>query len=108
MDSEKKHFERVKELSAFERETVILFNEAEPNAVLATSSKSMMNKLMKIADEFDEFKLTRVDEWGAEFTFPKTHVSIRKPRAMTPEQKSAAAQRLEQIRMRIQKNREKS
>lgn len=108
LDLEKKPFSRVNELSAYERETVILFNEAEPNAVIATASKSMANKLFALSKEFDEFKLVKMDEWGAEFSIPKKRITIRKPVAMTDEQKSAAAQRLEQVRKRIEDNRKKT
>ena len=61
-----------------ERETVIIFNEAEPDASIWTASETMYGKLLKLG-----YKPTEESDRSATFHVPKRLVAVRKTRKIT-------------------------
>ena len=72
-------------LSAYERETIILFNETSEPAEVFTYNKKMIRKLDKLAQKFpDEFKL-KADNGAGGMTYivPKNRILISTPKRKT-------------------------
>ena len=89
-------------LSRYEQETVVNYIAGEQTATLYTRDKAVMRKLdTLIADFPDTYRLTGQDEVSKTYSFPKSYVSYRKPRAISKEQRERARQ------MMIERNREK-
>ena len=90
-------------LSRYEQETVVNYNAGEQTATLYTRDKAVMRRLDKLVANFpDTYKLTGQDEVSKTYSFPKSYVSYRKPRAVSTEQRERARQ------MMITKNKAKS
>ena len=90
-------------LSRYEQETVVNYNAGEQTATLYTRDKVTMRKLDTLVANFpDTYKLTGQDEVSKTYSFPKSYVSYRKPRAISTEQRERARQ------MMITKNKAKS
>ena len=89
-------------LSRYEQETIVNYNAGEQTATLYTRDRAVMRKLDTLVADFPEtYKLTGQDEISKTYSFPKSHVSYRKPRAVSAEQRERARQ------MMIVKNKEK-
>ena len=89
-------------LSRYEQETIVNYNAGEQTATVYTRDKTVMRKLDTLVDDFpDTYKLTGQDEVSKTYSFPKSHVSYRKPRAVSTQQRERARQ------MMIERNREK-
>lgn len=83
-------------LSNYERETIINFNEGEQVASVYTHSRKLQNKLNKLVPERPDIKIVNQgDEW-AEYEVPKSWIKVSPPRQVnyTDEQKAAMAERL--------------
>ncbi len=92
----------IMKLSRYEQETVINYNAGEQTATLYTRDKAAMRKLDTLVADFpDTYKLAGQDEVSKTYSFPKSHVSYRKPRVVSTEQRERARQ------MMIAKNKEK-
>ena len=80
--------------AAYEKETVINFNNAEQNAscyILNTHKRQM---LLNLAEEYpDDVKIISKRDDMVEVTFPKKWVKIRPPRKLTEEQRVNAVER---------------
>lgn len=66
-------------LTKYERETVIVFNEAEPNAELYTCSSVTMRKMDALVAADDRFSVIKQDEVSKTYKFPKKYFKVRKP-----------------------------
>ncbi len=89
-------------LSRYEQETIVNYNAGEKTATLYTRDKAVMRKLDTLVADFpDTYKLTKQDEVSTTYSFPKSYISYRKPRAVSSEQRERAGQ------MMIEKNRKK-
>ena len=89
-------------LSRYELETIVNYNAGEQTATLCTRDKAVIRKLdMLVADYPDTYKLIGQDEVSKTYSFPKSYVSYRKPRAVSTEQRERARQ------MMIAKNKAK-
>ena len=87
-------------LSRYEQETVVNYNAGEQTATLYTRDRAVMRKLDTLVADFpDTYRLTGQDKVSKTYSFPKSHVSYRKPRAVSTEQRERARQ------MMIAKNR---
>ena len=87
----------LKKLNSLSEETC-----AELTATLYTRDKAVMRKLdTPVADFPDIYKLTAQDEVSKTYSFPKSYVSYRKPRAVSTEPRERARQ------MRIANNKAK-
>ena len=80
-------------LSRYEQETVVNYNAGEQTATLYTRDKAVMRKLDTFVADFpDIYKLTGQDKVSKTYSFPKSYVSYRKPRAVSTEQREWARQ----------------
>ena len=74
-------------LSAYERETIILFNETSEPAEVFTYNKRMIRKLDRLAQKFpDEFRLKSDNgEGGMTYIVPKNRILISTPKCKIAE-----------------------
>ena len=80
-------------LSRYERESILNYNAGEQTATLYTRDKAVMRKLDTLVADFpDTYMLTEQDEVSKTYSFPKSYVSYRKPRAVSTEQRERARQ----------------
>lgn len=67
-------------LTKYERETVVVFNEAEPDAELYTTSQVTMRKMDKLVEEYPGFSVSKQDEVSKTYTFRKSISKSVNPR----------------------------
>lgn len=80
--------------AAYEKETVINFNNAEQNASCYTLNTHKRQMLLNLAGEYpDDVKIISKRDDMVEVTFPKKWVKIRPPRKLTEEQRVNAVER---------------
>ncbi len=80
--------------AAYEKETVINFNNAEQNASCYTLNTHKRQILLNLAEEYpDDVKIISKRDDMVEVTFPKKWVKIRPPRKLTEEQRVNAVER---------------
>lgn len=80
--------------AAYEKETVINFNNAEQNASCYTLNTRKRQMLLNLAEEYpDDVKIISKRDDMVEVTFPKKWVKIRPPRKLTEEQRVNAVER---------------
>jgi len=85
-------------LSRYEQETIVNYNAGEQTATVYTRDKSVMRKLDRLVADFpDTYSLTGQDEVSKTYSFPKSYVSYRKPRAISFEQKELARKHIQMI-----------
>ena len=78
----------LKKLNSLSEETC-----AELTATLYTRDKAVMRKLDTLVADFpNTYKMIKQDEVSKTYSFPKSHVSYRKPRAVSTEQRERARQ----------------
>jgi hypothetical protein len=72
-------------LSAYERETIILFNETSEPVEVFTYNKKMIRKLERLAKMFpDEFRLKSDNrDGGMTYIVPKNRILISTPKRKT-------------------------
>ena len=80
-------------LSRYEQETIVNYNAGAQIATLYTRDKAVMRKLDTLVADFpDIYNLIGQDEVSKTYSFPKSYVSYRKPRAVSIEQRERARQ----------------
>ena len=85
-------------LSKYEQETVINFNAGEQNATVYTRDKTVMRKLDALVIEFPEvYRLIGETDIDKTYSMPKSHISYRKPRNISEEQREQARERMKKI-----------
>jgi len=80
-------------LNAWERETVITFNDGEPHAVVTTWQPSIVTKLSRnpAAERIEDLQFDKLA--GATFRIPKDLISFRTgKRELSPERRAALAE----------------
>lgn len=83
-------------LSRYEQETIVSYNAGEQSATIYTRDKAVMRKLDTLVADFpDTYKLVKQDEVSKTYSFPKSFVSYRKPRAVSMEQREQARKKLD-------------
>lgn len=90
------------ELSLYERETIINFNEGEPTACIYTHNKALRRRLDELARQRPEdCQVDRVGHEGAavDYTIPKAWVKIRPPRVASEAQKAASRRAAEKAQL---------
>ena len=90
------------ELSLYERETIINYNEGEPTASVYTHNRALRRTLDKLAQERPED--CRVDKEShegaaADYIIPKAWVKIRPPRIASEAQKAASRAAAERAKL---------
>lgn len=80
-------------LSRYEQETIVSYNAGEQTATIYTRDKAVMRKLDTLVADFPAtYKLMKQDEVSKTYSFPKSFVSYRKPRAVNTEQRERTRQ----------------
>lgn len=84
----------LKKLNSLSEETCVeLTTTTQKTATLYTKDKAVMRKLDTLVADFPHtYKLTGQDEVSKTYTFPKSYVSYRKPKAVSTEQRERARQ----------------
>lgn len=83
-------------LSRYEQETIVSYNAGEQTATIYTRDKAVMRKLDTLVANFpDTYKLVKQDEVSKTYSFPKSFVSYRKPRAVSMEQREQTRKKLD-------------
>lgn len=83
-------------LSRYEQGTIVSYNAGEQTATIYTRDKAVMRKLDTLVANFpDTYKLVKQDEVSKTYSFPKSFVSYRKPRAVSMEQREQARKKLD-------------
>lgn len=82
-------------LSLQEKETIILFNEADKTAEVYTHNKTLQNKLSKLAKSNEDCVLDKQDKDSMTFTVPKKWIKVSPPKSMnlTAKQRQQIADR---------------
>lgn len=88
-------------LSREERETIILYTEADDRAEVYTHNKKMINRLAKLcAERPDEVEKIREADTGAvTYTVPRDWVKIIPKRRLSEEQRAAITDRFAAMRV---------
>ena len=83
-------------LTNYEKETIINFNEAEQTATVYTYSRRLQNKLNKLVGENPDISVLCGDDECTTYIVPKKWIKVSPPRQVnyTDEQKAAMAERL--------------
>ncbi len=85
-------------LTKYEQETIINYNNEERAASIFTYDKSLIRKLDKrLADHPDIKVLRRVVDW-AEYLLPKKWIKVGFPRQLSDEQRAEMANRMRAAR----------
>ena len=86
-------------LSKYEKETIITFNEEDPDATIYTHNQAMKNRLAELSKKHPEdFVLLHKEGKSQTYRFPKSLLNIRAlrgKRTMTEEEKKEAVERLQ-------------
>ena len=87
-------------LSREERETIILYTEADDRAEVYTHNKKMINRLAKLcAERPDEVEKIREADTGAvTYTVPRDWLRVVPKRRVSEQYRAAAAERLAALR----------
>lgn len=81
-------------LTRYEKETIILFNEEETTARIETFNGRILRQLEKAAKSCDDVICEeRHDDYGV-YTLPKKLIKIHTPRIVSEEEKKNIANRL--------------
>ena len=84
------------DLTSYEKETVITYNNEEQTAQVFTYHRALQNKLNKLLETNSDISVFRSgDEW-TEYIVPKSWIRVSPPRQVnyTDEQRAAMAERL--------------
>ena len=78
-------------LTKYERETVIMFNDAEQEARIYTCSPAMLRKMDSMVKNCPGIRVEKQDEVSKTYICPKRLVSVRKPPRLSEEQRQKMA-----------------
>lgn len=88
-------------LTRYEQETIVNFNEEEKEANIFTHNGPMRRRLEKLSQERpQDCRLVRRDGQAVEYYIPKNWISIRPPRIASEAQKEAARAALQKAKNR--------
>jgi len=85
-------------LTKYEQETIINYNNEEKTASIFTYDKSLIRKLDKRLAEMPDMKLIRRGEDFAEYSLPKKWIKVAFPRQYSDEQRAEMAERMKAAR----------
>ena len=85
-------------LTKYEQETIINYNNEEKTASIFTYDKSLIRKLDKRLAEMSDMKLIRRGEDFAEYNLPKKWIKVAFPRQYSDEQRAEMAERMKAAR----------
>lgn len=78
-------------LTRYEKETIILFNDAEDAAEVYTCNSALMRRLDELSQNNALVDLTKENKNSKTYNLPKKWVKIQKPRQLTEEMKQKRA-----------------
>ena len=81
------------QLSKFERETVITYNDGEENAVCYTCDRKLMRRFDEMRAKSQTVMLKSEDEHSRTYVFPKKLIKVQKPRLLSEEPKQKLSER---------------
>lgn len=70
-------------LTKYEKETIILFNDAEDMAEVYTCNNALMRRLDELSQNNTEISVSEENENGKTYNLPKKLITIRKPYKIT-------------------------
>lgn len=85
-------------LTKYEQETIINYNNEEKTASIFTYDKSLIRKLDKRLAEMSDMKLICRGEDFAEYSLPKKWIKVAFPRQYSDEQRAEMAERMKAAR----------
>lgn len=89
------------ELSKYEKETIIIFNEVEKTASVNTYNRSLIKWLRECNRKNpSDYVITKDGEQYIECTVPKSMIKIKYPRNFSDEQRAKMSERMRAIRER--------
>lgn len=91
-------------LSLYEQETIINYNEAETTASVCTHNRALIRKLDKLAQERPgdcHREKTSHDGKAVDFIIPKSWVKVSPPRVASEAQKAASRKAAEKGRLSL-------
>lgn len=80
-------------LTKYEKETVILFNDAEETAEIYTCNNALIRKLDVFCSKTRQISRIKEDEYSKTYTLPKKFVTIRFPKEMSEEKRKELSAR---------------
>jgi hypothetical protein len=85
-------------LSRYEQETIINFNADEKNATLYTLDRKVMKEMDELVRHYpDLYHLDGETDLDKTYSFPKSCIKYRKPRALSEDQREQARKRMKSI-----------
>ena len=77
------------QLTKIEKETILLFNEAEPKALVDTYNIALQNRLKELCKTYPEqaVKTRENAHYGMSFEIPKKWIKVVPPRGISPAQR---------------------
>lgn len=85
-------------LTKYEQETILRYDQAEPDACCFVSDPSLIRKLDEMSAEREEVTcVRRGDGWG-DYRIPKSWIKIRPPKQLSDEQRAKLADRMREVR----------
>lgn len=80
-------------LSRIERETVIIYNQAEENATMTTADTVVIRNMRNLVEKDSRIVSEQIGKEVWKFIIPKKYVKVKLPRQLTDEQRMAASER---------------
>lgn len=80
-------------LSKLEKETIIIFNEEEPTAIIGTYNEKLKRRLRDFESSSNDCSLVKSNEGYVEYTVPKKWIKVNMPKRYSEEQKQKMAER---------------
>lgn len=82
-----------------ERETIILYNEADKTASVSTENAALIRKLERLCEQRQRECIKHERQNGVdEYIVPKKWIKVNPPRQMSAEAKAKAAEQLNKLR----------
>lgn len=87
-------------LTKEEQETIIIYNNADSNAIISTYDKKLIDAInAKMGDFNEEITSLKSGEGFAEYTCPKKWVKVRMPNKLSRENRAERSERMKSIRI---------
>lgn len=81
-------------LTKYEQETIINYNNEEKTASIFTYDRSLIRKLDKRLSDYPDITVVRRGEDWAEYSLPKKWLKVGFPRQLSDEQRAEMANRM--------------
>ena len=83
-------------LTKEERETIILFNEAEPTATVYTCNTQIKKRLAELSLKTSDVYQEKEDKYSQTYTIPKKIIRFAFPRELSEKEKQKRALKLQE------------